>query len=226
MDGNGRWAELRGLPRSEGHKKGVERVSEITLAACGVGVKTLSIYAFSIENWSRPETEISILMKLLESFLVNELGQFMENEVKFRVIGNRNKLPSKIRSLISYAEKATQDNKGLLLHCALSYGGRDEIVRSVKKALASGITPDELTEEAISSHMDTNKVPDPDLIIRTSGEQRLSNFLLWQSAYTEFLFTNTLWPDFTREEFLEALYQFRIRDRRFGKVGNGMIKCS
>jgi undecaprenyl diphosphate synthase len=226
MDGNGRWAELRGLPRSEGHKKGVERVSEITLAACGVGVKTLSIYAFSIENWSRPEAEISTLMKLLESFLVNELEQFIKNDVKFRVIGNRDKLPPHILELIKHAEEATRTNDGLLLHCALSYGGRDEIVRSVNKALSSGVAPNELTEQIISGYMDTNGAPDPDLIIRTSGEQRLSNFLLWQSAYTEFLFTNTLWPDFTREEFLEALYQFRIRDRRFGKVGNGMIQCS
>jgi undecaprenyl diphosphate synthase len=226
MDGNGRWAELRGLPRSEGHKRGVERVSEITLAACGVGVKTLSLYAFSIENWNRPETEISTLMKLLESFLVNELDQFMKNGVRFRVIGSRNKLPSHIRELLRHAEATTADNSGLLLHCALSYGGRDEIVRAVKKSMASGIAPEDLTEEIISGNMDTNGAPDPDLIIRTSGEQRLSNFLLWQSAYTEFLFTNTLWPDFTREEFLEALYQFQIRDRRFGKVGNGMIKCS
>lgn len=226
MDGNGRWAELRGLPRSEGHKKGVERVTEITRAACGIGIKTLSIYAFSIENWSRPEAEISTLMKLLESFLVNDLNLFMENNIRFRVIGNRQKLPSNIRSMIGHVEDSTKDNLGLLLQCALSYGGRDEIVRAVKKALAEGIAPDEITEDTISGHLDTGGAADPDLIIRTSGEQRLSNFLLWQSAYTEFFFTNTLWPDFTREEFLEALYQFRIRDRRFGKVGSGMIKCS
>jgi undecaprenyl diphosphate synthase len=226
MDGNGRWAELRGLPRSEGHKRGVERVSEITIAACGIGVKTLSLYAFSIENWSRPESEISVLMKLLETFLVNDLDSFMENSIRFRVIGNRNKLPAKIRGMIGHVENATQDNTGLLLQCALSYGGRDEIVRAVKRTLAAGLDPEEITEEAISSHLDTSGVPDPDLIIRTSGEQRLSNFLLWQSAYAEFLFTNTLWPDFTKEEFLEALYQFQIRERRFGKVGSGVIKCS
>jgi undecaprenyl diphosphate synthase len=225
MDGNGRWAELRGLPRAEGHKRGVERVAEITRAAIGIGVKTLSLYAFSIENWNRPESEISNLMNLLSSFLVNELDLFMADGVKFRVIGNAEKLPDNICELIRHAEHLTRDNTGLLLYCAISYGGRDEIVRSVKKALAAGISPEELTETVISNHMDTNGAPDPELIIRTSGEQRLSNFLLWQSAYTEFLFTNTLWPDFTREEFLEAIYQFRNRDRRFGKVGNRMIKC-
>ena len=226
MDGNGRWAELRGLPRSEGHKRGVERVSEIASAASGVGVKILSLYAFSIENWSRPEPEISVLMKLLETFLVNDVTLFMDKGMKFRVIGNREKLPLKIRTMIAHVENMTGDNSGLLLQCALSYGGRDEIVRAVKKTVSSGISPDEITEDALNSHLDTSGVPDPDLIIRTSGEQRLSNFLLWQSAYAEFLFTNTLWPDFTREEFLEALYQYQIRDRRFGKVGGGVIKCS
>jgi undecaprenyl diphosphate synthase len=226
MDGNGRWAELRGLPRSEGHKRGVERVSEIIIAACGINVKVLSLYAFSIENWSRPAPEISVLMKLLETFLINDVNLFMEKSIKFRVIGNREKLPSNIRLMIGHVENMTRNNSGLLLQCALSYGGRDEIVRSLKKMLASGMSPEGITEDAIGSHMDTGGVPDPDLIIRTSGEQRLSNFLLWQSAYAEFLFTNTLWPDFTREEFLEALYQFQIRDRRFGKVGSGVIKCS
>jgi undecaprenyl diphosphate synthase len=226
MDGNGRWAEMRGLPRSEGHKRGVERVIQISKAACGVGVKTLSLYAFSIENWSRPESEISMLMKLLESFLINDLDAFIENKIKFRVIGNREKLPVKIQHLIGHVEKMTEGNARLLVNCALSYGGRDEIVRAVKKALSAGVAPDALTEENISSNLDTSGVSDPDLIIRTSGELRLSNFLLWQSAYSEFFFTNTLWPDFTREEFLEALYQYQIRDRRFGKVRGGAIKCT
>jgi undecaprenyl diphosphate synthase len=226
MDGNGRWAELRGLPRSEGHKRGVERVSEITKAACGIGVKALSLYAFSLENWSRPESEISVLMKLLESFLINNLETFTDNRIRFRVIGNRSKLPEKIQNLIDHVENMTKENSNLLVHCALSYGGRDEIVRAVKKAFDDGVTPDDLTEAILGSHLDTRGVPDPDLIIRTSGEQRLSNFLLWQSAYSEFFFTNTLWPDFTKEEFLEAIYQYQIRDRRFGKVRNGVIKCS
>jgi undecaprenyl diphosphate synthase len=225
MDGNGRWAEMRGLPRSEGHKRGVERVTEITRAASVIGVKTLSLYAFSIENWSRPEDEISTLMKLLETFLVNQLQTIIELNIRFKVIGNRAKLPDHIRELIKHAERMTADNTGMVLYCALSYGGRDEIVRSVRKALDEGVEPEGLTEKVISSHMDTSGAPDPDLIIRTSGEQRISNFLLWQSAYSEFLFTSTLWPDFTKEEFLEALCQFRNRDRRFGKVGTGMIKC-
>ena len=226
MDGNGRWAELRGLPRSEGHKRGVERVSEITRAACGVGVKALSLYAFSLENWKRPEAEISVLMKLLETFLINDLDNFIKDSIRFRVIGNREKLPENIKALIGHVEQETKDNSRLILHCALSYGGRDEIIRAVRKIACSGISPEEITEEHLGNLMDTAGVQDPDLIIRTSGEQRLSNFLLWQSAYSEFFFTNTLWPDFTKEEFLEALYQYQMRDRRFGKVKDGQIQCT
>ena len=226
MDGNGRWAELRGLPRSEGHKRGVERVSEIARSACGVGVKTLSLYAFSLENWKRPESEISVLMKLLETFLINDLDNFMKDSIRFRVIGNREKLPEHIKALIEHVEKVTENNSRLILQCALSYGGRDEIIRAVKKIVRSGVPAEEITEEYLGSLMDTAGMADPDLIIRTSGEQRLSNFLLWQSAYSEFLFTSTLWPDFTKEEFLEALYQYQMRDRRFGKVKEGTIQCS
>ena len=226
MDGNGRWAELRGLPRSEGHKRGVERVSEITRAACGVGIKALSLYAFSLENWKRPEAEISVLMKLLETFLINDLDNFMKDSIRFRVIGNREKLPDHIKALIGHVEKVTEDNSRLILHCALSYGGRDEIIRAVKQIVGSGLAPEEITEEHLGNLMDTAGVSDPDLIIRTSGEQRLSNFLLWQSAYSEFFFTGTLWPDFTKEEFLEALYQYQMRDRRFGKVKDGTIQCT
>ncbi len=226
MDGNGRWAELRGLPRSEGHKRGVERVSEIARSACGVGVKALSLYAFSLENWKRPESEISVLMKLLETFLINDLDNFMKDSIRFRVIGNREKLPEHIKALIEHVEKVTENNSRLILQCALSYGGRDEIIRAVKKIVRSGVPAEEITEEYLGSLMDTAGMADPDLIIRTSGEQRLSNFLLWQSAYSEFLFTSTLWPDFTKEEFLEALYQYQMRDRRFGKVKDGTIQCS
>lgn len=226
MDGNGRWAELRGLPRSEGHKRGVERVSEIARSACGVGVKALSLYAFSLENWKRPESEISVLMKLLETFLINDLDNFMKDSIRFRVIGNREKLPEHIKALIEHVEKVTENNSRLILQCALSYGGRDEIIRAVKKIVRSGVPAEEITEEYLGSLMDTAGMADPDLIIRTSGEQRLSNFLLWQSAYSEFLFTSTLWPDFTKEEFLEALYQYQMRDRRFGKVKEGTIQCS
>ena len=226
MDGNGRWAELRGLPRSEGHKRGVERVSEITRAACGLGIKTLSLYAFSLENWNRPESEISVIMNLLETFLINDLDNFMKESIRFRMIGNRDKLSEHIRDLIEHVEKTTEANARLVVHCALSYGGRDEIIRAVRKLLQADTPIEEITEERLTCLMDTAGAPDPDLIIRTSGEQRLSNFLLWQSAYSEFLFTSTLWPDFTREEFLEAIYQYQMRDRRFGKVKDGKIQCS
>ena len=220
MDGNGRWAELRGLPRSEGHKRGVERVKEITEAANGIGVEVLSLYAFSIENWMRPENEIEVIMGLLESALKGEFLNFMKEGIRFRVIGNRDRLSENIRSIIEGVEQATEKNRGLVMQCALSYGGRDEIIRAVRKALDSGLKSEDITEERISGFLDTAGTPDPDLIIRTSGEQRLSNFLLWQSAYSEFYFTNTLWPDFTKEELLEAIHEYQMRDRRFGKVSN------
>ena len=226
MDGNGRWAELRGLPRCEGHKRGVERVSEITRAACGLGITTLSLYAFSLENWNRPESEISVIMNLLETFLINDLDNFMKESIRFRMIGNRDKLSEHIRDLIEHVEKTTEANSRLVVHCALSYGGRDEIIRAIRKLIQADTPIEEITEERLVCLMDTAGTPDPDLIIRTSGEQRLSNFLLWQSAYSEFLFTSTLWPDFTREEFLEAIYQYQMRDRRFGKVKDGKIQCS
>lgn len=218
MDGNGRWAEIRGLPRFEGHKRGVERVREITEAASGIGVEVLSLYAFSIENWMRPEDEVSVIMGLLESSLKEEFMNFMREGIRFRVIGNRDRLPDNIVAIIESIEQATAENNKLILQCALSYGGRDEIIRAIKKVMNSGLMAEEITEESISWHLDTAGIPDPDLIIRTSGEQRLSNFLLWQSAYSEFYFTNTLWPDFTKEELIEAIHEYQMRDRRFGKV--------
>lgn len=226
MDGNGRWAELRGLPRSEGHKRGVERVSEIIRAACGLGIRALSLYAFSLENWNRPQSEIAVIMNLLETFLINDLDNFMKESIRFRMIGNRDKLSEHIRDLIEHVEKTTETNSRLVVHCALSYGGRDEIIRAVKKLLKADMPAEAITEESLGCLMDTTGAPDPDLVIRTSGEQRLSNFLLWQSAYAEFFFTNTLWPDFTREEFLEAIYQYQMRERRFGKVKGGKIQCT
>ncbi|HKN19096.1 MAG TPA: isoprenyl transferase [Dissulfurispiraceae bacterium] len=220
MDGNGRWAELRGLPRSEGHKRGVERVHEIVEAAKEVRVEVLSIYAFSIENWMRPEEEVAVIMDLLESTLKKEFESFMKEGVRFRIVGNREKLPETIRAVVEVVEQETRNNGNLILQCALSYGGRDEIIRAVKKAVARGAGPDDITENYIAGLLDTAGIPDPDLIIRTSGEQRLSNFLLWQSAYSEFYFTNTLWPDFTRGELLDAIHEYRTRSRRFGKVEN------
>ncbi len=218
MDGNGRWAEMRGLPRFEGHKRGVGRVTEIVEAVKGIVVEALSLYAFSIENWLRPEEEVSVIMALLEGTLKKEFLNFMKEGIRFRTIGNREKLPENIRTVIEIAEEGTRDNRNFTLQCALSYGGRDEIIRAVRKAVGVNTKPEDITEESIAGLLDTAGTPDPDLVIRTSGEQRLSNFLLWQSAYSEFYFTNTLWPDFTKAELMEAIHEYQMRSRRFGKV--------
>lgn len=218
MDGNGRWAEIRGLPRFEGHKKGVEKAREVVEAVKGIGVEFLSLYAFSMENWTRPEDEVSVIMELLESALKGEFLNFMHEGIRFKVIGNRERLPENIRSIINSVENATENNKELFLQCALSYSGRDEIIRAVRKAVDSGMRAEDITEESINNLLDTAGIPDPDLIIRTSGEQRLSNFLLWQSAYSEFYFTKTLWPDFSKEELLKAVNEYQMRDRRFGSI--------
>ncbi len=223
MDGNGRWAEVRGLPRFEGHRRGVERAKEVIKTVRSIGVEVLSLYAFSIENWMRPESEVSVIMGLLEATLKNEFLNFMKEGIRFKALGNREQLPEHIRELVENAERATENNSTLVLQCALSYGGRDEIIRAIRKAISSRIPGEEISEEYVSGLLDTTGVPDPDLIIRTSGEQRLSNFLLWQSAYSEFYFTSTLWPDFTEEELLEAIHEYQLRDRRFGRVASGAL---
>lgn len=218
MDGNGRWAKMRGLPRFEGHRMGVQRTKEIITASLDVGIEVLSLYAFSLENWMRSEEEISVIMSLLESTLKGEFLNFVKGGIRFKVIGNRSKLSKNILSIIESLEEATKDNRKLTLQCALSYGGRDEIIRAFKKILDSELKSDDITEAIFSSYLDTSGTPDPDLIIRTSGEQRLSNFLLWQSAYSELYFTDILWPDFTEKAFLDAIYDYQKRDRRFGKI--------
>lgn len=223
MDGNGRWAEMRGLPRSEGHKRGVERVREIVSASMSYGVDVLSLYAFSIENWMRPQEEISVIMKLLERTINGEFINFVEQGIRFKVIGNREKLSTNILSAIEGLERATKDNTNLILQCALSYGGRDEIVRAARKIVSLKIPIENINEQSFALLLDTANVVDPDLIIRTSGELRLSNFLTWQAAYAEFYFTETLWPDFTKEELLEAIQNYRSRDRRFGKIKRGVL---
>ncbi|MFA5354757.1 MAG: polyprenyl diphosphate synthase [Thermodesulfovibrionales bacterium] len=225
MDGNGRWAELQGLPRSEGHRKGVQRVKEVTEAAKAAGVRALSLYAFSMENWKRPESEVSVIMGLMESTLKGEFLNFMEEGIRFRIIGNRERLSPRVREIMEYTEEATAENDQIILQCAVSYGGRDEIIRAVKNAIRSGLKPEEMNEERLSSLMDTAGLPDPDLIIRTSGEKRLSNFLLWQSAYSELYFTDTLWPDFTKEELMKAIKEYQLRDRRFGSLSCGENTC-
>ncbi len=218
MDGNGRWAEMRGLPRIEGHKRGAERTREVIAGATEVGVKTLSLYAFSLENWHRPNEEVSMLMKLLEFYLKKEIKELIDKGIVFRTIGEVWRLPATIQSLVKDAEEKSFHNKGMNLVLALSYSGRNEIIRAVKKAISLDVKAEEVTEKYFDSLLDTCGIPAPDLIIRTSGEKRISNFLLWQAAYTELYFTETLWPDFTREEFFLALHDYQLRERRFGMV--------
>jgi len=221
MDGNGRWAEIQGRSRAEGHKVGVERVRElIPFAATEVGLEALTLYVFSLENWQRPRSEIEGLMVLLEYFLTEEVERLVENKVRFRVCGDTSRLPEHIQLLIRGAIDKTASCSGMVLNAALSYGGRDEIVRTIKKLLSQGISPDRIDESLVSSALDTAGLPDPDLIIRTSGAHRISNFLLWQSAYAELYFTPTLWPEFGKEEFLAALADYQQRERRYGGLGH------
>ncbi|OGW56917.1 MAG: di-trans,poly-cis-decaprenylcistransferase [Nitrospirae bacterium RBG_16_43_8] len=218
MDGNGRWAELRGLPRIEGHRMGAERAREIITAAIEAGVRVLTLYTFSLENWQRPKDEVTTLMKILEIYLRNEVNEFMDKKIVFKTIGEVWRLPEKVKALITETERKTAANTGMTLVAALSYGGRNEIIRAVKKIASARINPENITEEFFESFLDTSGIPSPDLIIRTSGERRVSNFLLWQGAYSEFYFTETLWPDFTKDEFLFALHDYQTRERRFGAV--------
>jgi undecaprenyl diphosphate synthase len=218
MDGNGRWAAARGLPRVEGHRRGVERSKEVIEVAAELGIKALTIYTFSTENWRRPSSEVTTLMKLLELYLRNEIDGLVRNGIVFRTIGDTGRLPGHIQDIIREAEERTSSNRGMILVTALSYSGRSEILRAVKRVLYAGLKPEELTEEVFNSYLDTAGIPAPDLIIRTSGEMRISNFLLWQAAYSEFYFTETLWPDFTKDEFLLAIQDYQRRERRFGAI--------
>ncbi|QRM55541.1 isoprenyl transferase [Sinorhizobium sp. BG8] len=222
MDGNGRWAKSRGLPRSMGHRKGVEAVREAVRTAGSVGIGYLTLFAFSSENWSRPESEVSDLMGLLKIFIRRDLAVLHKEHVRIRVIGDRSNLRDDILPLLIEAEETTKQNTGITLVIAFNYGSRDEMARAARAmaadAMAGRIRPDEITPERISSYLDTAGIPDPDLIIRTSGEERLSNFLLWQAAYSEFVFIPDFWPDFKRETFLAALETYAGRERRFGRV--------
>lgn len=218
MDGNGRWAEMRGLPRIEGHRRGADRTKEVISAAVEVGVKTLTLYAFSIENWQRPDTEVSMLMQLLKHYLRNEFNELLKKDVVFRTIGESWRLPEDIQTLLKEVEAESAGNKGMNLVLALSYSGRNEILRVIKKIAVLRTRPEDINEGYFESLLDTAGLPAPDLIIRSSGEKRISNFLLWQSAYSEFYFTDVLWPDFTREEFFLALHDFQQRERRFGAI--------
>jgi len=220
MDGNGRWAKQRGLPRIEGHRRGVRAVRETLTAAMESGVRYLTLFGFSSENWRRPEDEVTELMGLLRRYLKSEIAELHSNGVQLRVIGNREKLPKDIVTLIEESEGWTAENHSITLILALSYGGRHEIAdaaRRIAKSAALGlISPDAVDEDVFAAHLDTAGIPDPDLLIRTSGEARISNFLLWQMAYTEFFFVEKRWPDFGKDDFIAALSEFKRRDRRFG----------
>lgn len=220
MDGNGRWAQKRGLPRTMGHKAGVEAIREVVKTCSKLGVEVLTVYAFSTENWRRPKTEVGVLMNLLTEYLRRELDELHENKVKVRMIGEITQLPIEAQQELRRSIKKTENNPGLVLNLALNYGGRAEITHVVRKlseaAVHGKIKPQEITEETIDEILFTSGLPDPDLLIRTSGEMRLSNFLLWQLAYTEIVVTECLWPDFTSDELLDAIATYQKRERRFG----------
>lgn len=220
MDGNGRWAKARLLPRVVGHQRGSDAVRRVVEAAADFNIEYLTLYAFSSENWKRPEEEVGDLMGLLRLYLRRDLAELHANGVRVRVIGDRRRLAPDILGLIDEAESRTRDNRRLTVTLAISYGGQGEIVhaaRSLAEDVAAGrLNPDAIDEDLFASRLETAGMPDPDLVIRTSGEKRLSNFLLWQAAYAEFIFVDTLWPDFGREDLASALREYQSRDRRFG----------
>ncbi|GIM47832.1 isoprenyl transferase [Collibacillus ludicampi] len=220
MDGNGRWAKKRGLPRIAGHRAGMKTVKEVTIAADDIGVKVLTLYAFSTENWKRPLQEVDFLMRLPEEFLALELDELMEKNVQIRVIGDSSGLPAHTRKTVFDAVEKTKQNTGLILNIALNYGGRAEIIDAVRtivqEVIDGKLSVEDVSAHTIEQHLLTSGLPDPDLLIRTSGEIRLSNFLLWQSAYTELWFTDVLWPDFRRHHFFTAIRDYQKRGRRFG----------
>jgi undecaprenyl diphosphate synthase len=220
MDGNGRWAQMRGLPRQEGHRRGLETLRRTVKNAGELGIEVLTLYSFSTENWRRPETEVSFLMGLLKRFVEKDLSELNAAGVRVRIVGGRDGLAPELRRLVEHAEASTRDNTGMTLVVAFNYGSRDEIVRAAKRlaadAAAGRIDAAAIDETAFAARLDTHDLPDPELVIRTSGESRISNFLLWQAAYAEFVFTPVLWPDFDRAALEEALAEYRRRERRFG----------
>jgi undecaprenyl diphosphate synthase len=222
MDGNGRWAKSRGLPRNKGHEEGAESVRAVVNACREAGVKYLTLYAFSVENWVRPKAEIAGLMRLLNKFLDDREAELHENNLRLRVIGRIKDLPAPVRIKLQRVMKATEDHDSGQLILALSYGARTEIahaVRDIARGVKAGtIDPEAITEDTIAEHLYAPDVPDPDLLIRTSGEMRVSNFLLWQISYTEFYVSEKMWPEFRRDEFMEALESYRKRRRRFGDI--------
>lgn len=222
MDGNGRWAKSRFMPRTYGHKVGVETIRKVVKECSRLGVKYLTLYAFSTENWKRPKEEVSALMGLLVKYLRNELEELHKNNVKILTIGDISKLPQACIEELDFAKEKTKDNRGLVMSLALNYGGRNDLVNAVKnisqEVVDGKISVDDIGDDLISSHLSTKESPDPDLVVRTSGEQRLSNFLLWELAYSEFYFTDIHWPDFDEKELQKAIFAYQSRDRRFGGI--------
>lgn len=225
LDGNGRWAKSKGMPRNYGHVQGAKTVEVICEEAYRMGISYLTVYAFSTENWNRPKDEVDALMKLLRNYMKTCLATAKKNRMCVRVIGDKTGLDEDIRNRIAQLEESTRQNDGLHFQIALNYGGRDEIIRAIRrmalKISEGGLRADEITESYFSDMLDTAGLPEPDLLIRTCGEQRISNFLLWQLAYTEFYFTDVAWPDFTKEELLRAVEAYNHRDRRYGRIGEG-----
>jgi len=215
MDGNGRWAKEKGLKRTAGHEQGAKTVRDITIHCSNIGIKYLSLYAFSTENWNRPKLEVEFLMNLLHRYFISELPIYLENNVRFKAIGDISKFSKKLQNTIKQTEEKTKHCSGLTQILALNYGSKDEITRAVNKVVSKGL---DITEKTISSHLDTADIPDVDLLVRTSGEVRVSNFLLWQIAYAEMFFTKTYWPEFTTYELDDILSDFNTRERRFGGI--------
>jgi len=223
MDGNGRWAAQRHLPRVEGHRAGIASVRDVVEASARLGIPVLTLYAFSVENWKRPAMEVSTLMSLLKRYLRLELSTLLRNNIRFRVIGRQEELARDIRDELQAAEIKTAANTGMLFNIALNYGGRAEIVEAARRLLAAGTRPEELDEQRFAGFLYTAGQPDPDLLIRTSGEMRVSNFLLWQIAYAEIWVTDTLWPDFRKRDLLEAVLAYQKRDRRYGGINTPVV---
>jgi undecaprenyl diphosphate synthase len=221
MDGNGRWASARGLPRAEGHRRGADAARQVVEAAAKFGVKHLTLFSFSSENWSRPQDEVQDLMGILRWRLRSEVADMHKQGVRLRIIGDRARLPTDIAKLIDDAEAMTDGNRRITVTMALSYGGRNDLVQAAKRMAADGLTPDQIDETAIAERLSTAGSPPPDLMIRTGGEMRISNFLLWECAYAEFLFSNVMWPDFGADELAAAIESFQGRERRYGGLRAG-----
>ncbi len=219
MDGNGRWAEKQGLPRTAGHEEGLKRAKEIAKVASDIGIRYITLYVFSTENWKRTQQEVGFLMNLIHGHLVQELQFYQENHIQVKFLGNRQELPKNIQKDIMQAEEDTKNFDGLRICLAINYGGRDEIIRGIKK-LAVTQNVENVTEKNFSKYFDIPDLPDVDLLIRTGGEKRLSNFLLWHSSYAELSFSNTLWPDYTKDKFYADIAEFQHRNRRFGAIKN------